>query len=274
MNSKILFSTVIFGLTTAACFSGVAQASSMTIANESSVFSFGGYDGQPASVTGTKKYGETGTLKTVEDGIVTFTYLGQESSYWDSLKLNVNGKGLTEFDPLGKSVSVRMHAGNVNFSFLDDTNHDGHSDHSFTNGSSSTGAFGYAFLMDQFKVAHTTTSPNPKWNLAKTDAYNLAHCHCTKTITTTTYSYNYDFAHTATIASGLNKGTYLFDYLLGFNDSYVKGKVSKLGDSDYDDFVVGVSFTPSPVPLPAALPLMLSGIGILGFASRRRKNEV
>jgi hypothetical protein len=33
-----------------------------------------------------------------------------------------------------------------------------------------------------------------------------------------------------------------------------------------------VTFTPSPVPLPAALPMMLSGLAALGFASRRRKS--
>lgn len=32
-----------------------------------------------------------------------------------------------------------------------------------------------------------------------------------------------------------------------------------------------LAFTPSPVPLPAALPLMASGIGLLGFAARRKK---
>ena len=37
-----------------------------------------------------------------------------------------------------------------------------------------------------------------------------------------------------------------------------------------DDISVN-SGNPSAVPLPAALPLMLSGLGILGFASRRRK---
>jgi len=34
-----------------------------------------------------------------------------------------------------------------------------------------------------------------------------------------------------------------------------------------------VSFTPSPVPLPAAMPLMLSGLFGLGFAARRRKSK-
>lgn len=32
-----------------------------------------------------------------------------------------------------------------------------------------------------------------------------------------------------------------------------------------------VTFTPSPVPLPAALPLMASALGMLGFGLRRRK---
>lgn len=35
-----------------------------------------------------------------------------------------------------------------------------------------------------------------------------------------------------------------------------------------------VSLTPSAVPLPAALPLMLSAMGVLGFASRRKKETV
>ncbi|WP_427551876.1 PEP-CTERM sorting domain-containing protein (plasmid) [Methylomonas sp. MS20] len=36
-----------------------------------------------------------------------------------------------------------------------------------------------------------------------------------------------------------------------------------------------ISFTASPssVPLPAALPLMLIGLGVFSFASRRRRNE-
>lgn len=37
---------------------------------------------------------------------------------------------------------------------------------------------------------------------------------------------------------------------------------------------VKVDSVPSAVPVPAALPLMLSGLGVLGFAARRRKEKV
>jgi len=61
--------------------------------------------------------------------------------------------------------------------------------------------------------------------------------------------------------SGPNYGP--FDYVLGFNDS-------SSGDADYDDFVVGVNFTPiSAVPLPASLPLMAVALGFFTLARRR-----
>lgn len=59
-----------------------------------------------------------------------------------------------------------------------------------------------------------------------------------------------------------------FDYILGFNDSYT-------GDADYDDFVVGVNFTSTPiapVPEPESYVMMLVGLGLLGFSVRRRKS--
>lgn len=55
-----------------------------------------------------------------------------------------------------------------------------------------------------------------------------------------------------------------FDFLIGFND---KAPV----DADYDDYVVGIKFVPSPVPLPAALPLMATAIGLFGFGANRRR---
>jgi hypothetical protein len=55
-----------------------------------------------------------------------------------------------------------------------------------------------------------------------------------------------------------------FDFVIGFNDS---AKV----DADYDDYVVGLKFAPSVVPLPAAA--WLFGSALFGFitVSNRRK---
>jgi hypothetical protein len=55
-----------------------------------------------------------------------------------------------------------------------------------------------------------------------------------------------------------------FDFLIGFND-YSKS------DADYDDYVVGLKYKPNAVPVPAALPLMASAIGLFGFGARRKR---
>ena len=58
-----------------------------------------------------------------------------------------------------------------------------------------------------------------------------------------------------------------FDYILGLNDS-------SQSDADFDDFVVGLRFQPvSSVPVPAALPLMATALGLFGL-QRRRKAKV
>lgn len=52
----------------------------------------------------------------------------------------------------------------------------------------------------------------------------------------------------------------LFDFLIGYNDSADV-------NADFDDYVVGVN----NVPVPAALPLMASALGMFGVARRRNK---
>jgi hypothetical protein len=47
--------------------------------------------------------------------------------------------------------------------------------------------------------------------------------------------------------------------------------IPRSGDGTFETIDNVILGNPSAVPLPAALPLMLSGLGLLGFASRRRK---
>lgn len=52
------------------------------------------------------------------------------------------------------------------------------------------------------------------------------------------------------------------EFFFGFNDSFK-------GDADYDDIVVKATF--SAVPVPAALPLMATALGLFGFGASRRR---
>ncbi len=55
-----------------------------------------------------------------------------------------------------------------------------------------------------------------------------------------------------------------FQYVLGFNDSGYGN------DSDFDDLVIGVNFT--PVPEPGTYALILAGLAAVGFVARRRRS--
>lgn len=189
---------------------GSAQANSLSISGLSAEFAISGYNGSPATVTGTKTAGNFGTLVTNGKGTFTATYLGNESSFSDGYRFTLGDSSeLNEGSAVGSSISRLVTGGTVNFQFFD--NHSG-----VTNdGGPSTPYTSFAYLKD---ISGSS--------FAESNIY----------------------------------GT--FQYLLGFNDSFS-------GDGDYDDYVVGMNYTPS-IPLPAALPLMATALGMLGLGMRRR----
>ncbi len=68
-----------------------------------------------------------------------------------------------------------------------------------------------------------------------------------------------------TVSSGLAAGNY--QYVIGYNDS---AGASTLGD--WDDYVVGVNFTPA-IPEPEIYAMMGLGLGLMGWVGRRRKQH-
>lgn len=54
-----------------------------------------------------------------------------------------------------------------------------------------------------------------------------------------------------------------YSYIIGFDDA--------AGTKDYADLMVGVKFIPAAVPEADTYAMMLAGLGLLGFAARRRK---
>lgn len=75
---------------------------------------------------------------------------------------------------------------------------------------------------------------------------------------------NLALSYLSNLGTAQNTGNFKINYLYD-NSNILNGCK---GSSCSQDLV---AFTPNPVPLPAALPLMLSGLGLIGFISRRKK---
>jgi len=114
MNTGFRFA----GLAVVGLMLAAPTANAMLIVNGEAPRSFSGYNGQPATVTGTLSSGYTGTLQTDSDGTVTFTYLGNESGDVNRFNFGVGGQTLTE-STLGTTISGSVGAGALWFSFTD-----------------------------------------------------------------------------------------------------------------------------------------------------------
>ena len=77
-------------------------------------------------------------------------------------------------------------------------------------------------------------------------------------------------AGTAAIDSVLGVASYLFDSPVLQGETFTLTKTFSYASGVY---AIEIGEIPSAVPVPAALPLMLSGLVGLGFATRRKKND-
>lgn len=69
------------------------------------------------------------------------------------------------------------------------------------------------------------------------------------------------------IGTDAHIGSTIFQYVIGYNDSAGSALYG-----DWDDFVIGVNAV--PVPEPRVYFMLLTGLGVLGFIVRRRKQNV
>lgn len=203
----------------------VASANTLQFDALGSNFSFNNYGISP-NTTGARNIGQFGSLSTTGSGMLTFTFLGQESGFLNNLSLTVNGLAQTLTEGVtGSSISAVIDgAGLIDFNFFSSA--PSGSFGQFNNGDNAGAVLGYVVLKEFIS--------NP-------DAGAVA-------------------------GAGYDNNTTLgsFDFLLGFNDS-------SRGDADYDDFVVGVSFKPNAVPLSAAMPLLLTTLGLFGMGMYRKR---
>jgi|GEM_PF-3399747 len=157
------------------------------------VFASGAYTG-----------GEMGFFTAGSTGTFSLTYLGQESSYDDGVRIVTTAGALHETSAIGSTISGPMTTGALlDFTFFASGGED------VANGKPVPPHSTFAVL------GRDVTTP---------------------------------------------VGT--FAYVVGYNDSY--------RHDDWDDFVIGINPSP-PIPEPSNYMMLLAGLGVVGFAARRRR---
>ncbi len=73
----------------------------------------------------------------------------------------------------------------------------------------------------------------------------------------------------ATVSDGTQSYNVVSRYIIAFEDLTAGSRSGMPGDYDYNDYVFEL-VNVQPVPVPAAIPLFLSGLAGLGLISRRR----